>query len=130
MRSYELDALGHLNQAVYHSYAEVARVEAFIAAGVSWDDLVATGVGPVMLASQINFRRELRGGEKVDVTCELKFGDGKTFVVDQRILKVDGTLSAEISSVIGLMDLSARKLLEDPRAVLEKAGLDLSGLSA
>ena len=42
------------------------------------------------------------------------------------ITKADGTLSAEVSGVFGMMDLDARKLFADPRAVLESAGLDLS----
>jgi len=122
VRSYELDALGHVNQAVYHQYAELARVAAFEAAGVSFDTLIREQTSPVMLASQISFRRELRAGDTVTVTCETKFGSGKTFQMDQKILKADGTLSAELSSTIGLMDLRARKLIAGPREVLEAAG--------
>jgi acyl-CoA thioester hydrolase len=128
VRSYELDALGHLNQAVYHSYAEVARVAGFQAAGCGWDALLGAGTAPVLLSSTIDYRREIRGGETVEVTCAVKFGTGKTFRVDSVITKTDGTVSAEVTCVVGVMDLTARKLVPDPRAVLEAHGFDASRL--
>ena len=129
VRSYELDGLGHVNQAVYHQYAEIARIEGFAAAGCSWDTLLAAGTAPVLLGSTIAYRRELRTGDSVDITCEIKFGSGKTFDVDSVMTKLDGTVSAEISCVIGVMDLTARKLVADPRAVLAAHGFDLSILN-
>lgn len=129
VRTYELDTLGHVNQAVYHSYAEVARMELFRAAGCDFGGLRERRVGPVMLESTISFRRELREAEEIDVTAEVKFGTGKTFKMDHRILKLDGTVSAEITCTLGLMDLDARKLIADPREVFAATGTDLSTLS-
>ena len=128
VRTYELDTLGHVNQAVYHQYAEVARVEAFKAAGCGWETMVHSGSAPVLLSSTCHYRRELRLGETVEVTASIKFGTGKTFTMESLVLKADGTTSAEITCVIGVMDLTARKLLADPRAALEAAGMDLSVL--
>jgi acyl-CoA thioester hydrolase len=129
VRSYELDALGHVNHAVYHSYAEVARMKAFSAAGCSWDELARRRVGAVLLSTTVHFRGELTAGDEVDVTCVAKFGTGKSFVLEQLVTKADGTLSAEVTGVFGLMDLNARKLFADPRAVLESAGLDFDVLT-
>lgn len=122
VRSYELDSLGHLNQAVYHQYAEVARMSAFGAAGCEWEELRGRDLGPVLLSSTIHYRRELRARESVEVSCAVKFGTGKTFNVDSVITKADGTVSAEIYCVVGLMDLRARRLVSEPRAVLIDAG--------
>ncbi|SDD87950.1 acyl-CoA thioesterase [Actinokineospora iranica] len=130
VRTYELDSLGHVNQAVYHQYAEIARVEGFAAAGCSWDGLMAAKTAPVLLSSTIDFRRELRTGDQIEVTCEVKFGTGKTFNADSVISKLDGTVSAEITCVIGVMDLDKRKLVADPRAVLAAHGFDLARLSS
>jgi acyl-CoA thioester hydrolase len=129
VRGYELDALGHVNHAVYHQYAEVARTKAFAAAGCDWDSLVARRIAPVLLTTTVNFRRELRAGDEVDVSCVAKFGDGKTFTLEQMITKADGTLSAEVYCVLGMMDLDARKLHADPRAVLESAGFDVAAMN-
>jgi acyl-CoA thioester hydrolase len=128
VRGYELDSLGHVNHAVYHQYAEVARMKAFVAAGCEWDELVRRRIGPVLLSTTVNFRSELRGNDVVDVTCRAKFGTGKTFTLEQEITKADGTLSAEVYGVYGVMDLEARKLFPDPRAALESAGLDTNAL--
>lgn len=122
VRSYELDALGHVNQAVYHQYAEIARIAAVTASGLTFDDFMRYGIAAVMLESHITFRRELRAGDIVTVNCHTKFGDGKTFRMDQQIVKADGTLSAELTSTLGLMDLSARRLVPDPRAKLQSLG--------
>ncbi|KAA9155576.1 acyl-CoA thioesterase [Amycolatopsis acidicola] len=129
MRLYELDPLGHLNHAVYHSYGEVARIELMEAAAGEQNRLRDENVAPVLLASQISYRRELRQGDVVNVTCDFKFGTGKTFEAAQTIVKTDGTLSAEITCTLGIMDLERRKLVENPRGRLEQAGYDLAMLS-
>ncbi|MBT2364736.1 acyl-CoA thioesterase [Streptomyces sp. ISL-10] len=118
VRGYELDTQGHLNQAVYLQYAEHARWELLRAAGLSQEKLLASGVGPVALEVTVRFARELRGGDQVRVTCRFVYGQGKTFQVVQQILKDDGTLAAEISGVAGMLDLSTRRLIADPRAHL------------
>jgi acyl-CoA thioester hydrolase len=128
VRQYELDTLGHLNHAVYHSYGEVSRLELMeLAGGVS--GLREANLGAVLLESHISFRRELRAGDVVEITCDAKFGSGKTFQMNSDIYKLDGTLSAEITCTLGLMDLDKRKLVEDPRCRFARAGVDLSVLS-
>ncbi|MFE7399339.1 acyl-CoA thioesterase [Streptomyces sp. NPDC057557] len=114
VRGYELDTQGHLNQAVYLQYAEHARWELLRAAGLSQEKLLASGVGPVALETTVKFLRELRGGDRVRVTCQFVYGKGKTFDVAQQILKEDGTVAARITGVAGMLDLTARKLIADP----------------
>ena len=128
VRSYEVDRLGHVNHAVYHQYAELARVGGFEAAGLQWSKMVEAGIGPVLLSSTVHFRRELRAGDEFDVTCELRFRGGKTFRLDTLITKLDGTVSAEITCLLGVMDLERRKLHPDAREALESAGLNATVL--
>lgn len=115
VRGYETDALGHLNQSVYLQYAEHARWSMLQAAGVGPSELLAKGVGPVVLETNIRYVRELRAADEVTVTCAFQWGEGKTFRVAQTIARTDGTLSAEVDSVVGLLDLRARKLVKDPQ---------------
>jgi acyl-CoA thioester hydrolase len=129
VRGYELDPLGHVNHSVYHQYAEVARTKGFVAAGCDWDALYTRRTAPVLLSTTVNFRRELRGHDEVEVSCTAKFSDGKTFTLEQMITRADGTLSAEVYCVMGMMDLDARKLHADPRAVLESAGFDIAKMN-
>lgn len=130
VRGYELDTQGHLNQAVYLQYAEHARWELLRAAGLPQEKLLADGVGPVALEVTVKFRRELRGGERVRVSCRFEYGQGKTFTVAQQILKEDGTVAAEITGVAGVLDLTTRRLVADPAgrlAALAKEPELLSG---
>ena len=128
VRHYELDTLGHLNHAMYHSYAEVARLELMEQAGPE-ADLRSESVAPVLLDSHISFRKEIRSGEVVSVSCDTKFGSGKTFRMDSVITKSDGSVSAEITCTLGLMDLEKRRLVEDPRGRFANAGFDTGMLT-
>jgi len=114
VRSYEVDTQGHLNWAEYLHYAEQARWEHLAAAGISQDALLATGVGPVVLDVKIAFKRELRGGDEVDVSCQFNWGDGKTFQVVQDLTRADGRLAAALTSTGGFIDLNERRLIADP----------------
>ncbi|WP_411100047.1 acyl-CoA thioesterase [Streptomyces sp. x-45] len=115
VRGYETDTQGHLNQSVYLNYAEHARWSMLQAAGIRQTDLVARQVGPVALETTIRFRRELLAGDEVTVSCAFEWGEGKTFRIRQLITKADGTVAAEVEAVGGLMDLSERRLVPDPR---------------
>ncbi|MFD3642422.1 acyl-CoA thioesterase [Streptomyces griseus] len=118
VRGYELDTQGHLNQAVYLQYAEHARWELLRAAGLPQEKLLADGIGPVQLEVTVKYQRELRGGERVRVTCWFDYGTGKTFTLEQRVIKEDGTVAAEITGVAGVLDLTERRLVPDPRGRL------------
>ena len=117
VRSYELDPLRHVYGAVYHQYADHARTECLLAAGVSVDDLLADGIGPVHLETTIRFLSELRAGDEVDVTCTFDWGPGRTHTVSHEFVRTDGVVAAEVRTVSGLLDLSTRKLLADPASI-------------
>ncbi|MEU3986731.1 thioesterase family protein [Streptomyces sp. NPDC026672] len=124
VRGYETDVQGHLNQAVYLNYAEHARWSLLQAGGVSQSLLIGSGVGPVALETTIRYRRELLAGDEVDVSCVFEWGEGKTFRIRQEVRKADGTLSAEVLGVGGVLDLKERRLVPDPREVFERLATD------
>jgi acyl-CoA thioester hydrolase len=124
VRGYETDTQGHLNQSVYLQYAEHARWEYLRAAGIRQADLVAKGVGPVVLETTIKYLRELRAGDSVDISCAFSWRDGKTFHVVQRLVREDGVLAAEITGVGGILDLAERRLVPDPREPLRALASD------
>lgn len=114
VRGYEVDPRGHVNQAVYLQYAEHARWECFRLAGISHDALAESEVGPAALENTIRYLAELRAGDELDVTVEFEWGTGKTFRVRQEFIRTDGTLAAELTGVVGLLDLVKRRLVPDP----------------
>ncbi|MFG2910520.1 acyl-CoA thioesterase [Kitasatospora sp. NPDC048286] len=124
VRGYETDSQGHLNQAVYLQYAEHARWEYLRAAGIRQTDLVAEGVGPVVLETTVKYLRELRAGDSVEVGCSFTWRDGKTFQLVQRLVREDGVLAAEITGVGGILDLKERRLVADPREPLRALAAD------
>lgn len=114
VRSYEIDANGHVNAAVYLQYAEHARWELLRTAGVDQLAMRDLGFGPVNIETVIRYHAELFYGDTVDVSCEIEWGAGKTFRVPQELRRVDGTLVAEVNNVGGLLDLSTRRLVSSP----------------
>jgi acyl-CoA thioester hydrolase len=115
VRGYELDTQGHLNQAVYLQYGEHARWECLRAAGIAQDRLLAAGVGPVALEVTLKYLHELRGGDELDVSCQFHWGAGRAFQIEQDYTRADGTPVARLTGVGGLLDLSARRLVPNPR---------------
>jgi len=115
VRGYETDTQGHLNQSVYLQYAEHARWMMLEAAGVRQSDLLARRVGPVVLETTVKYRRELRAGDEVGVSCAFLWGEGKTFGVEQYIRLPGGRIAAELTGVAGMLDLDRRRLVADPR---------------
>ncbi|MCX2924502.1 acyl-CoA thioesterase [Streptomyces sp. NEAU-W12] len=120
VRGYETDVQGHLNQAVYLNYAEHARWALLHEAGITQSVLAARGVGPVALETTIRYRRELLAGDEVDVSCVFVWSTGKTFRIEQVVTRADGTVSAEITAVGGVLDLGLRKLLPSPQDVFRE----------
>lgn len=114
VRGYELDTQGHLNWAEYLHYAEHARWEFLAAAGIGQAALLATGIGPVVLDTHITFKRELRGGDEVDVSCAFSWGGRKTYEIIQDFTRADGALAATLTSKAGFLDLAERHLISDP----------------
>lgn len=120
VRNYELDTQGHVNSAVYLLYAEHARWRHLESMGIGPRALAGQGLGPVFLELTIKFHRELRAGDTVTISSQFVFPEagGRTFFVDQRLVKSDGTLAATLRSTTGLFDLSTRKLVADPQRTL------------
>jgi acyl-CoA thioester hydrolase len=118
VRGYELDVNGHLNWAHYLHYAEHARWECLRAAGLTYEVLAAAGLGPVNLEANVRFLHELRDGDEVMVSAEFDWPADparKTFRVRQQVIRTrDGEPAAELTTVSGVIDATARRLVADP----------------
>lgn len=121
VRVSDLDLQGHVTGAAYHQYADHSRFACVQAAGISVEKMLAAGFGPVNLETVLRFRRELRGGDIVEVSCEWIWGAGKTFRVEHVLTRGDdGEVAATVSHVSGLLDLTERRLVPDPAAQWRK----------
>ncbi len=114
VRVSDLDAQLHVTGAAYHQFADHSRFACVQAAGVSVEELIAAGFGPVNLETTLKFHRELRGGDTVDVSCAWVWGTGKTYRVEHVLTRQDDVVVATVTHVSGLLDIAARRLVADP----------------
>ena len=67
VRSYELDSLGHLNNAVYFSYLEEATWQALADHGLPFRRFAELGWWPIVVHASLDFHVELLPGDVVEV---------------------------------------------------------------
>ena len=115
----DMDAYGHVNNAVYLNYLEEARdawVEATLGAVADTWDLVLARVA-------IDFKQELTQADRaVVVRCELASVGRSSVRTREEVLMLDGTVSAVSESVLVARDRRtgrSRPLTEAERAALE-----------
>ena len=68
VRSYELDAFGHLNHAVYLNYFETARFQALEEAGFDLTTLGERGWGIHVVRVEVDFRSEAFLGDRIRIS--------------------------------------------------------------
>ena len=116
----DVDAYGHVNNAVYLNYLEEARdawVQAVLGAvsGSTWDFVLAR--------VEIDFRAELTQDDgAVIVRCTLDRIGNSSVGTREEVRKQDGTISAEARSVVVPRDPGAggsRPLTDAEREALE-----------
>jgi acyl-CoA thioester hydrolase len=88
VRFSDCDPMGHVNNAVYSTYLEQARIG------------VLGSLGEFILARvEIDFRAELRAGEEVEVHSRCAHVGTKSFQLDH-VIRADGRVVAEARSVL------------------------------
>jgi acyl-CoA thioester hydrolase len=109
VRFRDCDSMGHVNNAVFSTYLEQARIAIL-------GDLV-----PFILARvEIDFRAELRAGEEVEVRSRCARIGTKSFDLEHE-LHADGRLVAEAKSVLVGYDYAAGRsvpLTDEQRRLL------------
>jgi acyl-CoA thioester hydrolase len=115
----DVDAYGHVNNAVFLNYLEEARdrlVESLFGER-AWDFVIARVA--------IDFRRELQQRDReVLVRCGVTGFGNSSVRTHEQVLTMDGKLSAEAASVIVARDPEAgrsRPLTEAERSILQRA---------
>jgi acyl-CoA thioesterase FadM len=79
----DLDVLRHVNNGVYFSIMDVARVDLMRRAGL-WRPLLARGWYPVAVAATIQFRRSLTLFQSFEIVTSVLAWDDKAFLLEQR----------------------------------------------
>jgi acyl-CoA thioester hydrolase len=105
VRFRDCDPMGHVNNAVYSTYLEQARIG------------VLGGLSEFILARvEIDFRAELRAGEEIEVRTRCERVGTKSFDLEHE-LRTDGRVVAEARSVLVAYDYEQGRSIEVPDAV-------------
>jgi acyl-CoA thioester hydrolase len=117
----DVDAYGHVNNAVFLTYLEEARDEwlerALGADGNAWDYVLAR--------VEVDFRRELTlEDDRILSRCELASLGSSSVRTREELVTLGGELAAEAQAVLVARDRETRRsrpLSEPERAALERA---------
>jgi acyl-CoA thioester hydrolase len=116
VRFRDLDPMGHVNNAVFLTYIEQARV-AFLAevgAATALEDM-----NMVVARVEIDFRAPVRFGQEVEISVRASRFGTKSFDLDY-VLRVDGEIVAEAKSVQVAYDYERREPVPLPAQWREK----------
>jgi acyl-CoA thioester hydrolase len=116
VRFRDLDPMGHLNNAVFLTYIESARL-AFLqhlGAAPTLRDLSV-----IVARIEIDFRAPVEFGDEVEISVHASRFGGKSFDLDHE-LRVDGQIVAEAKTVLVAYDYGEGKAVELPDEWREK----------
>jgi acyl-CoA thioester hydrolase len=117
LRHRDMDALGHVNQAVYHELLEEVRAAFFCR---TLPDLPATGY--VLVHVELDYRREVRIEDRYLIgECRVAALGRSRVELENRLLLSDGTVAVEGRAVLVAWDegtRQSRELTESEREAL------------
>ncbi|HEX9307496.1 MAG TPA: thioesterase family protein [Anaeromyxobacter sp.] len=112
----DCDANGHMRNTAYSEYAIDVRIAFLSEHGFAFDQFLASGIGPVLLREEIDYLRELKLGESVEVDFRQlgHTADGSRFRLQHDFTKSNGKQAARLVLELAWMDLSTRRLAPPP----------------
>jgi len=107
----DLDAFGHVNNAVFLTYVENARVDylAEVVGAVAREE-----IRNIMASVTIEFRAELSYRDRLEVGARVERIGRKSFEMAYRIVRPDGEVAADVKSVQVMFDFDAGRAIEVP----------------
>lgn len=123
--SYELDAFGHVNNAVYLNYFEKARNDFLNARGLSFNDFFNWQAFPVLISASLEFISPARAGDRLLILGIASSSSRARFAIKYEIIDENsGGLVCRGETVHVFIDQNSRPLAvptEFRRRFLEKS---------
>jgi acyl-CoA thioester hydrolase len=108
VRFRDVDAMGHVNNAVFLTYLEEARIAYLL--------LFGAGVAEMILARvEIDFRAPLRSGDEIEIGVRPSNVGTKSFELEYAV-RAGGAVAAEAKTVIVSYDYESGRTVELPEA--------------
>jgi len=116
----DMDFNAHMRNTAFLDKSADVRMMFFSENGFSMEDFSRLNLGPVVMKDEIEYRKEVGLLQEIKVTLAIAglSPDGSRFIMRNEIFRPDGKLCARITSAGGWLDLSARKLVAPPDALL------------
>lgn len=117
----DCDANGHMRNTSYSEYAIDARMSYLADHGFPWARFEELKLGPVILREEIDYLREVRLGETVEVDfAQLGLSpEGGRWRLAHEFWRPGGKKVGRIVLTGGWLDLASRKLIDPPAPLLE-----------
>ena len=109
VRFRDLDGMGHVNNAVFMTYMETARLNYFRSLGLGDNPLE----GMILARAEVDFRSPIELGEQIEVGVRTGRIGTKSFDLEQEV-RADGRVAAEGKFVLVAYDYSANRSQEIP----------------
>lgn len=116
----DMDFNAHMRNTAYLDKSADVRMMYFSENGFSMIEFVRRRVGPVVMKDEVEYFKEVGLLEQLRVTLSNAglSEDGSRFRVRNEFFRPDETLAAKVTSVGGWLDLSTRRLVAPPEALL------------
>lgn len=117
----QLDANGHMANTAYLNVAVDVRFMYFASLGFTPAEFLRLRIGPVVKRDEVDYFRELRLLQPFTVNILLAglSEDASRFRVRNEIRREDGEIAARITSLAGMFDLGARKIVAPPAQIAQ-----------
>jgi acyl-CoA thioester hydrolase len=116
----DMDFNAHMKNTAYLDKAADVRQMFLIEHGFPVDEFLRLRIGPVVMKDEVEYFKEVGLQQEITVTYALAghAPDGSRFLLRHEIFRPDGKLSARVTSAGGWLDLTERKLIAPPSALL------------
>ena len=114
-----LDANGHMANTAYLDIVVDVRFMYFESCGFGPGEFRKHAIGPVVRRDEVDYYRELHLLEPFKVTLAMAglSADASRFRLRNEIVRADGEVAARITTLGGMFDLKARKLISPPEVL-------------
>ena len=115
-----MDFNSHMRNTAFLDKSADVRMMFFSENGFPIDEFIRRKIGPVIMKDEIEYFREIRLLEELRVTLVIAglASDGSRFLIRNEFWRADEKVVAKVTSTGGWLDLTTRKLVVPPEALL------------
>ena len=116
----DMDFNAHMKNTAFLDKSADVRMMFFSENGFPMAEFSRLKLGPVIMKDEVEYQREVGLLQEIRVTMAIAglSPDGSRFQIRNEIFRSDEKLCARVTSTGGWLDLSARKLVAPPAALL------------